>query len=237
MADLTATLRRLGLAEYHDTFMRNGVADWDTVGMLTEEDLKELGVKLGHRRILQRAATDTHSHEASRKPSEEEDTNSNTCSEYPTKSTRPIQASDHSCRLSQAMDNYFGLILSKDTSERRKFDNFLSLAPHPTLISTFHLREILLKYTKDYVLSEVLIDGHLSDGMIDILRETNVFTDAYDFPRATSRSFSVGYVQGQLDAVLAAISPDPTRLEEDLEDATMSMLEDFDSPSAEDTED
>lgn len=54
MSDLRQWLDSLGLGEYAEAFAENAV-DSRTLHALTEDDLKELGLKLGHRRILQRA--------------------------------------------------------------------------------------------------------------------------------------------------------------------------------------
>ena len=47
-------LNRLGLAEYTQRFVENGI-DVGVLRDLTEEDLKELGLVVGHRRKLLRA--------------------------------------------------------------------------------------------------------------------------------------------------------------------------------------
>ncbi|KAF2813617.1 uncharacterized protein BDZ99DRAFT_517863 [Mytilinidion resinicola] len=159
MADLTAILTRLCLQEYRDTFTRNGVEDWTTFRMLTEEDLKDLGVKLGHRRILQNEATSTHSCQTSSKPSKGEDTHSDTCTEYSIKSTRPISALDHARWLSEAMLNYCNL----------KYYHFMSLAPPSILIETFYLLEVLKKYVKEYVPMDVLEADPLWEEIVDVL--------------------------------------------------------------------
>ena len=54
MADIQQWLDALGLAEYAEEFEKNAV-DLRALPSLSEDDLKELGVKLGHRRILQKA--------------------------------------------------------------------------------------------------------------------------------------------------------------------------------------
>lgn len=56
MADIRQWLKALGLAEYADEFEDNAV-DLRTLPLLSEDDLKELGVKLGHRRIIQQAVS------------------------------------------------------------------------------------------------------------------------------------------------------------------------------------
>jgi len=56
MADhFGAILARLGLYEYINIFIENGIWSWETIKALKEEDPMELGIKLGHRRVLQRA--------------------------------------------------------------------------------------------------------------------------------------------------------------------------------------
>ena len=54
MTDIQQWLDTLGLAEYAEEFEKNAV-DLRVLPSLSEDDLKELGVKLGHRRILQKA--------------------------------------------------------------------------------------------------------------------------------------------------------------------------------------
>ena len=52
--DVTKWLEELGLQKYATTFAENDV-DFRALHVLNDEDLKELGVSLGHRRILQTA--------------------------------------------------------------------------------------------------------------------------------------------------------------------------------------
>ncbi len=54
MKDIRQWLTALGLAEYGRAFEDNAI-DFRALPSLTEDDLKELGLKLGHRRILQQA--------------------------------------------------------------------------------------------------------------------------------------------------------------------------------------
>jgi len=54
MDSLESKLENLGLAQYTNAFLDNGFEDWYTVLDITEDDLVEIGVKLGHRRVLQR---------------------------------------------------------------------------------------------------------------------------------------------------------------------------------------
>jgi len=44
----------LGISQYLDTFLEQGFDTWETILDITESDLDALGVKLGHRRKLQR---------------------------------------------------------------------------------------------------------------------------------------------------------------------------------------
>ena len=52
--DVAKWLEALGLGKYVDVFVENDV-DLRTLPALTEDDLKELGLSLGHRRALQKA--------------------------------------------------------------------------------------------------------------------------------------------------------------------------------------
>ncbi|KAL8786371.1 MAG: hypothetical protein Q9195_008236 [Heterodermia aff. obscurata] len=54
MAALAPILARLGLGQYLDRFVAEGFDTWGTLLEITEGDLEELDVKLGHRRKLQR---------------------------------------------------------------------------------------------------------------------------------------------------------------------------------------
>src|SRR5215475_11473531 len=54
MPKLSGWLRSLGLSEYTKSFIDNGI-DFSVLHDLTEQDLKDLGVLLGHRRKLLRA--------------------------------------------------------------------------------------------------------------------------------------------------------------------------------------
>ena len=49
--DIGAWLEELELGKYREAFAENGV-DFRALPYLTEDDLRELGVLLGHRRIL-----------------------------------------------------------------------------------------------------------------------------------------------------------------------------------------
>ena len=72
-------LEELGLGRYIDVFIKNDV-DFRAISALTEDDLKELGVSLGHRRVLQKAIaalTGDHeqlTHEITPEPISETDT-------------------------------------------------------------------------------------------------------------------------------------------------------------------
>ncbi|OBT48623.1 hypothetical protein VE00_00781 [Pseudogymnoascus sp. WSF 3629] len=64
MTELAAIFDELGLTQYLDSFLDQGFDTWDTILDITEPDFDVLGVKLGHRRKLQRkiAATRGISH-------------------------------------------------------------------------------------------------------------------------------------------------------------------------------
>ncbi|KAL1844303.1 hypothetical protein VTJ49DRAFT_2360 [Mycothermus thermophilus] len=51
---LAQILGELGIPQYFDVFLEQGFDTWDTILDITESDLDALGVKLGHRRKLQR---------------------------------------------------------------------------------------------------------------------------------------------------------------------------------------
>ncbi|KAL8843559.1 MAG: hypothetical protein Q9170_000063 [Blastenia crenularia] len=59
MTDLGSIFARLGLGQYLDRFLAEGFEAWETVLDITESDLDALGVKLGHRRRLQREIANT----------------------------------------------------------------------------------------------------------------------------------------------------------------------------------
>ncbi|KAG9249912.1 high mobility group, superfamily, partial [Emericellopsis atlantica] len=52
--ELDATFRELGISQYLNAFVDQGFDTWDTILDIQESDLDALGVKLGHRRKLQR---------------------------------------------------------------------------------------------------------------------------------------------------------------------------------------
>ncbi|RSL38387.1 hypothetical protein CEP53_014912 [Fusarium sp. AF-6] len=53
-SDLEKIFGELGLTQYLDTFVEQGFDEWDIILDIQESDLDALGVKLGHRRKLQR---------------------------------------------------------------------------------------------------------------------------------------------------------------------------------------
>lgn len=59
MSDLGPIFDRLGLGQYVEKFCEEGFEAWETVLDITESDLEVLGVKLGHRRRLQREIANT----------------------------------------------------------------------------------------------------------------------------------------------------------------------------------
>ncbi|OQN95173.1 hypothetical protein B0A48_18699 [Cryoendolithus antarcticus] len=56
--DFYDSLNTIGLVQYHDEFVREAFNTWEVLIDIPESDLDALGVKLGHRRILQRAISD-----------------------------------------------------------------------------------------------------------------------------------------------------------------------------------
>jgi hypothetical protein len=54
MQSIAAWLEELRLGEYAQRFAENGI-DFSVLGHLSDQDLKDLGVLLGHRRKLQAA--------------------------------------------------------------------------------------------------------------------------------------------------------------------------------------
>ena len=56
---LDTILTELELDQYLDILIENGFDTWEVVQDITEDDLRQLGFKLGHRRILQRAIADS----------------------------------------------------------------------------------------------------------------------------------------------------------------------------------
>ncbi|KAF2844156.1 hypothetical protein T440DRAFT_527147 [Plenodomus tracheiphilus IPT5] len=59
MRDLEDRLARLGLNQYCQVFADEGFDNWEVLLDITECDLNHLGVKLGHRRKLQRAIAES----------------------------------------------------------------------------------------------------------------------------------------------------------------------------------
>ncbi|KAI9700567.1 MAG: hypothetical protein M1820_006721 [Bogoriella megaspora] len=58
MTSLKERLDELDLSRYYEAFVSEGFDTWDALLLITEKDLGELNVKLGHRRKLQRAIAD-----------------------------------------------------------------------------------------------------------------------------------------------------------------------------------
>jgi hypothetical protein len=54
MSELQATLEDLGLHEYQYCLVKHGFDTWDNLAGIKETDMAALGIKLGHRRRLQR---------------------------------------------------------------------------------------------------------------------------------------------------------------------------------------
>ena len=54
MQQIADWLEKLGMSEYAERFAENGI-DFSVLPDLTDQDLKELGVSLGHRRKMLRA--------------------------------------------------------------------------------------------------------------------------------------------------------------------------------------
>jgi SAM domain (Sterile alpha motif) len=59
MQDLAQWLEKLGMSEYAQRFVENGI-DFSVLPHLTDQDLKDIGVLLGHRRKMLAALTATH---------------------------------------------------------------------------------------------------------------------------------------------------------------------------------
>jgi SAM domain (Sterile alpha motif) len=57
MEQIADWLRKLGLSEYTELFVKNGI-DIDVLSELTDQGLEKLGVLLGHRRRMLRAIRD-----------------------------------------------------------------------------------------------------------------------------------------------------------------------------------
>ncbi|UZP44380.1 hypothetical protein NXS19_012192 [Fusarium pseudograminearum] len=53
-SDLESVFAELGLSQYLGAFVEQGFDEWDIILDIQESDLDALGVKLGHRRKLQR---------------------------------------------------------------------------------------------------------------------------------------------------------------------------------------
>ena len=66
---LETILSELKLDQYLEVLLDNGFDTWDVVQDITEDDLNELGFRLGHRRILQRAIAESPIRNTSSGPS------------------------------------------------------------------------------------------------------------------------------------------------------------------------
>ncbi|KAJ4301238.1 hypothetical protein N0V90_003329 [Kalmusia sp. IMI 367209] len=66
MSDLGERLARLGLSQYLEALVSEGFDTWEIVLDITESDLGSLGVKLGHRRKLQRAIAESRGQSSGR---------------------------------------------------------------------------------------------------------------------------------------------------------------------------
>ncbi|KAI9745491.1 MAG: hypothetical protein M1818_001025 [Claussenomyces sp. TS43310] len=64
MTELGSILLELGLTQYLDAFIEQGFDTWETILDITESDFDALGVKLGHRRKLQRRIASSRGHTA-----------------------------------------------------------------------------------------------------------------------------------------------------------------------------
>lgn len=80
---LSTTLIRLGLIQYEGRLKENGFDDWETVTTITENDLAELGFKLGDRRKLQRTIS-----ESTASPAKKETRNVPLSPQHPKRTTR-----------------------------------------------------------------------------------------------------------------------------------------------------
>lgn len=60
--DLESVFAELGISQYLATFVDQGFDTWETILDITESDLDALGVKLGHRRKLQRRIANSRGH-------------------------------------------------------------------------------------------------------------------------------------------------------------------------------
>ncbi|TEA11937.1 High mobility group protein B3 [Colletotrichum sidae] len=60
--ELDSIFAELGISQYLDTFVEQGFDTWETILDITESDLDALGVKLGHRRKLQRRIANSRGH-------------------------------------------------------------------------------------------------------------------------------------------------------------------------------
>jgi hypothetical protein len=67
--DIAAWLRELGLERYEQAFRENDIAS-AVLPELTDQDLKDLGVSLGHRRLLLKAIRALADDQAGHSPAE-----------------------------------------------------------------------------------------------------------------------------------------------------------------------
>ncbi|KFY99263.1 hypothetical protein V500_01435 [Pseudogymnoascus sp. VKM F-4518 (FW-2643)] len=68
MTELTEVFDDIGLIQYLDSFLDHGFDTWETVLGITEPDFDVLGVKLGHRRRLQRKIAEARQISHGRQP-------------------------------------------------------------------------------------------------------------------------------------------------------------------------
>jgi hypothetical protein len=54
ISDLRVTLKELGLHEYESRLFEHGFDMWNNLANMNETDMEALGIKLGHRRGIQR---------------------------------------------------------------------------------------------------------------------------------------------------------------------------------------
>jgi hypothetical protein len=62
MSHLDILLSHLGPQKYHEPLVSHRFETWDVLVYISEEDMAELGFKLGHRRKLQRAMANFRGH-------------------------------------------------------------------------------------------------------------------------------------------------------------------------------
>ncbi|KAF2496493.1 hypothetical protein BU16DRAFT_561308 [Lophium mytilinum] len=134
--DFDAELEKLGLGECKDVLRENGIVDWETVKELAEKDLKELGIKVGYRRILQREI-------ATRRPSSREE---EIILGHRIRVPPPVvQVGTPERLVDIAVDNFRAMRHPMST-ESRKYTSFLRRHPPPPLIESYLLLRILKVY-------------------------------------------------------------------------------------------